>query len=291
MQLPIPEGTPIGEIEASLEWLLSHTARFMGAIVVRIYPGEGFILVRYGQPVGFAFRMGDRVLRGAGAWQFFEKKDFLNASLHRYTDTEFQQALALAGPETQVPGGRREVHGPAENRVPWPITADSGILFGKDRQGAAGPATERVSAPVFISPDFADGEPFAGSGSRTEPAPSIPIPIAFEERIPEDILDRVFRTPGVTAAAIFRERSIVDFRGEISLEELVETAEDILLTAGEILSLLSTGPLGQVTLRVSGTNVTIAPFEDGYLLILTGPEVNLGQIRKLVHDGACAGKG
>jgi predicted regulator of Ras-like GTPase activity (Roadblock/LC7/MglB family) len=291
MKQPIPEGTSIGEIETSLEWLLSHTSRFRGVILVRINTGEGFILIEYGLPVGFSFRMGDRVLQGAAARQFFERKDFIHASLRRYTDREFQEALDRAGPEILIPGAREGAQRPTQSSVSAPATTGTRLSLEEDRQGGAGAAAERVPPPIAIKPDLPEEKPGDGMTVRRDPAPQLPRQIPFEERIPESILDRIFHSPGVTAAAIFRERSIVDYRGEDSLEEMVETAEDILLTAGEILSLLSTGPLGQLTLRVSGTNVTIAPFEDGYFLILTEPEVNLGQIRKLVHDGACAGRG
>jgi len=230
MSPQIPEGTWVGEIEASLGWLLSHTPRFLGIIFVRVDTGGGFILIEYGRPAGFFFRMGDRVLQGAAAREFFEGQQFMYASLCRYTEEEFQEALAAAGPEALVPDAREGIPEPGQ-----------------------------VSAPVTAQ-------------------------IPGEERTPETVLDRIFHSPGVTAVAIFRKGSIVDSRGETFLEDLVEPAEGILLSAWEILALLPTGPLVQITLRFFGRNVTIAPFQDGYLLVLTEPEINIGQIRKLVHD-------
>jgi predicted regulator of Ras-like GTPase activity (Roadblock/LC7/MglB family) len=285
MNLQIPEGTTIGEIEASLEWLLSHTTRFLGAILVRIYTGEGFILIEYGRPVGFFFRMGDRILKGAAARQFFGQQEFMNACLRRYTDEEFKEALATTDPETLVMGAREEAAGPEIISV-----AETRDTLFEERQGAAGPTPAQVPAPAGIDPTLPEDGRVPGVPGRTEHAASVQAEETFEERTPESVLDRIFGAPGVIAAAIFREGSIVDSRGETLLGILVQPAEGILLSAWEVLALLSTGRLVQVTLRLSGRNVTIAPSKEGYLLVLTGQEVNLGQIRKLVHDALPAGR-
>jgi len=230
MSPQMPEGTPVGKIEASLAWLVSHTPRFLGVIFVRVGAGGGFILIEYGRPVGFFFRTGDRVLQGVAAGEFFERQQFMHASLHRYTVEEFQEALASAGPEALVLDAGEE-------------TAEQG----------------KVSVPFRIQ-------------------------IPEEERTPETVLEHIFGSQGVISAAFFRESSVLHSRGETPLGLLVEPAEEILLTSVEILVLLSSGPLVQATLRLLGNNVTIAPFKDGYFLIQTEPDVNLGQIRKLVHD-------
>jgi hypothetical protein len=291
MKQSIPEGTPIGEIETTLEWLLSHTTGFLGAILVRIYTGEGFILIHYGCPVGFSFRMGNRVVRGVAAQQLFASQDVINASLRKYTIQEFQDALTLGGPEILIPGSGEVLQKPLPNRVFSPVATERGFLFGEVRQGAAEPLRQQVKVAVTTGPNLLKKNPVDGMSSRMEQAPLLPEQGTSQERLPETILDRIFSYPGVTAAAFFRERTVVNSRGETFLEDLIEVAEDTLLTVGEILALLSTGSLGQLTLRASGNNVTIAPFEDGYLLILTEPDVKLGQIRRLVQDTACAGKG
>jgi hypothetical protein len=235
MSPQIPEGTPVGEIEASLAWLLSHTPRFLGIIFVRVNTGGGFILIEYGRPVGFFFRMGDKVLQGAAAWEFFERQQFLYASLCRYTGEEFQEALKAAGPEALVLDAREEIPGPRQVSAPFPAQISGG------------------------------------------------------ERTPETVLDHIYGSPGVTSAVFFRKGSILYSRGESSPGHLIEPAEGILLSAMEVHAMLSTGPLVQVTLRFFGRNITIAPFQNGYLMFLTEPEVNTGQIRKLVHDAAWAG--
>lgn len=272
MTQAIPQGTSIGQIEASLDWLLSHTARFRGAILVRIYTGEGYILIEHGQPVVFFFHVGNRVIRGEAARRFFGKQDFIHATLRRYTDLELQEALALAGPEALVTGSREGAAGP--------LPAITDDFSWEDRQGGPEPAQYQDSGPGAIDPDLLGREPAAGTVSMITAAnPLLP----GKERSPESVLDRISRSPGVFAVAIFWKGSIVDSRGETSLEDLVEPAEDILLSAWEILAMLSPGPLTQITLSLFSRNATIAPFNDRYLLILTDPVVNLGQIRKLVH--------
>jgi hypothetical protein len=226
----IPEGTPVGEIEASLAWLVSHTPRFLGVIFVRVGAGGGFILIEFGRPAGFFFRKGDLILQGVAAGEFFERQKFMHASLYRYTAEEFREGLAAAGPEVLVP----EVG-------------------------------EGMQEPGKV-------------------LPPLRVRIPEKERTPEMILDHIYGSPGVTSAAFFRKGSILHSRGENALGSMVEPAEEILLTSVEILVLLSAGPLAQATLRFPGNNITIAPFKDGYLLIRTEPDVNIGQIRKLVND-------
>jgi predicted regulator of Ras-like GTPase activity (Roadblock/LC7/MglB family) len=99
----------------------------------------------------------------------------------------------------------------------------------------------------------------------------------------EGILGRFLEVPGVGAVAFFREGSIVASLGDRALEDLVEPAEEVLLSAFEVLPLLSSGSLVQVTVQLFGHNITITPYNDGYLLIQTYPEINLGQIRKLAQ--------
>jgi len=268
----IPEGTRIGRIETSLDWLLSHTTRFQGAILIRIADGKGLILIEYGRPAAFFFRRGNRVVQGDAARRLFAQQGFLHASLHRYTDREFREALALVGSGARVTGRGEE----AAELPPF-------MKLFEEPQGAGRAPKSRSAGSVAGHHDPVEHEPVVGTGSQTRAAVSA---VRVREHPSEDVLDRIAGTPWVSAVAIFREGSIVNSRGDRSLGNLVEPAEEVLLSAFEVLALLSTGPLVQVTIRLFGRNVTIAPFDTGYLLVLTSPEINLGQIRKLVHDVA-----
>ena len=269
MSPAVPKGTAIGRIETSLDWLLSHTNRFQGAIVVRISGGKGLILIEYGRPAAFVFRLGERIILGEAARRFYAQHDFLLASLHRYTDQEFREAMTLVGSGAGIPDHRWQA---AE--VPPFMN-----LF-EERQGAAG------------IPQSATGGPFISHRYTIEhelpEAPVIPVRAAVSavtdgEHSSGDVLGRLLAVPGVSAAAFFRKGAIIDSRGDRALEDLVDPAEEVLLSAFEVLALLSPGPLVQITIQLFGGNVTIAPYTDGYLLVLTHPEINLGQIRKLAQ--------
>lgn len=272
MTAAIPKGTTIGRIETSLHWLLSHTSRLQGAIMIRVPDGKGFILIDYGRPAAFMFRLGDRVIRGEAARQILARYDVLDASLRRYTDGEFREAMALVGTGAGITGHRMETAAPP----PFMNMFD-------DLQGAGKEAKSRPAGPATRNPDQVGEGPVTGKDRRDRAAVSA---VPEREQTSENVLDRIADTPGVSAVAIFRKGVIVDSRGDAFLEDLVEPAEEVLLSVFEVLALLSTGPLVQVTIRLSGSTVTISPFNDGYLLVLTHPGINLGQIRKLVHDVA-----
>jgi hypothetical protein len=269
MKRQIPEGTLIGEIEAPLALLLSHIPNFLGAIIIRISTGKGFILFEYGRPVGYSFVMGDLVLEGAAARRFFQQEEVLKASLRRYSEKEFQEALAVAWPNALIPlsPGRQVIN-----------TVDSSPAPANPL-----PATEYRAGdtvPGGIDHLLVQDEPV----TRTQG------PGGLESDDPTGaVLDRFIRSPGVIAAAFFREGSITASRGRAITGDLVEPAEEILLPAWEAMALVSDGPLVQITLQLADRNVTIAPYDDGYLLFMTEPGINLGRIRRLLQEGAGIG--
>jgi len=273
MKRQIPEGALIGEIDAPLAWLLSHTPNFQGAIVIRISTGKGFILFEYGRPVGYSFSMGDHVLEGAAARRFFQQEEVLKASLRRYTENEFQEALAVAWPDALIPasrqaGGKGIEDSSPDLTVPTPLPAGGSRIM------------DAVAVEIdhdLISDDPVTAKPVTGAPASDEGTAAV--------------LDRVIRSPGVTTVSFFREGSITASRGEAIPGGLVEPAEDILLPAWEAMALVSDGPLVQVTLQLDDRNITIAPHDDGYLLFMTEPGINLGQIRRLLQEAAGSGKG
>ncbi|MGB4235679.1 MAG: hypothetical protein WBJ52_06405 [Methanoregulaceae archaeon] len=275
MSPAVPRGIPIGRIEASLTWLLSHTTRFQGAIIVRISGGEGLILIEYGRPAAFLFNLGERTILGETAWRFFAQHDFLHASLHRYTDHEFQEAMTFVGPGAWI----RERDKEASEAPPSMNLSEELQESGRIPQGTT------TRGPVTVGPDPVKRESLGKTG-RPPSAAAFAVP--DRERSLEDVLGQLIEVPGVCATAFFRDGSIITSVGGRALEDLVEPAEEVLFSAFEVLPLLSPGPLVQVTILLFGSNITIVPYDDGYLLILTRPEINLGQIRKLVHEVAHA---
>ncbi len=63
----LPQGTSIGEMQAPLEWIYSHTARFVGIVAITVQDGKGFILVRKGTPLAYYFRYAANMLKGPAA--------------------------------------------------------------------------------------------------------------------------------------------------------------------------------------------------------------------------------
>ena len=269
MSPAVPKGTPIGRIETSLDWLLSHTTRFQGAIIVRVSGGKGLILIEYGRPAAFLFNLGERTLLGTAAWRFFAQHELLHTSLHRYTDQEFRVAMALMAPGARIPDNGKEA---AE--VPRPTSQH------EERYGAGGSSQDLIRESATRHQDPVERKYPGATGS-----PGTVSAFAVPDRgsTIEGILGRFLEVPGVGAVAFFREGSIVASLGDRALEDLVEPAEEVLLSAFEVLPLLSSGSLVQVTVQLFGHNITITPYNDGYLLIQTYPEINLGQIRKLAQ--------
>lgn len=88
----MPGGTPIGEMQSSPQWILSHTVRFHGAVLVRIGEGEGVILIDHGKPSAFFFRHGRQVLKGHAASEYIRNQKLIDISLRRYNDEDFLRA-------------------------------------------------------------------------------------------------------------------------------------------------------------------------------------------------------
>jgi hypothetical protein len=270
MKEQIPEGIVIGEIEASLAWLLSHVPNFQGAIVIRISTGKGFILFEYGRPVGFSFRIGDRVLEGAAARRFFSQQEVLKASLRRYTEKEFVEALSVAWPNALIPGSRQAGW---KNAVSSTDPAVVGSF-------PAGKNPWEGSVTAESDPDLFEDEPITGK-------PVAKVPVSG----PAGILDRIICAPDVTAALFLKDGLIMASRGDVIPGHWVESTEEILLPAGEAMALVSDGPLVQITFELDDGNITYAPFDDGYLLFMTKSGIDPEQIRGLLREAVEIGKG
>jgi predicted regulator of Ras-like GTPase activity (Roadblock/LC7/MglB family) len=72
--------------------------------------------------------------------------------------------------------------------------------------------------------------------------------------------------------------------GDINLDTLVSSAEDMLMTVNELDTIMEWGSFVQMTIQVPSGSVIIAPFFNEYLCILTTPEINLGRIRRILRE-------
>lgn len=110
----LPKGKSIGAMQASLQWISTHTVRFIGAVMITIGNGEGFILIKKGAAEAYYYQHGSKVLRGKPAYDYFGTQDLLTFRLQKYNAEEYRRAFALyngeqgseltpASPDTHIP--------------------------------------------------------------------------------------------------------------------------------------------------------------------------------------------
>jgi hypothetical protein len=304
----LPEGISIGEMRASLQWILSHTARFAGLVLVTIQGSRGFILINMGKPLLYYFRHGNNVLKGHTAYEYFISQPFIQFELRKYTVLEMTLAVSLAS----------AVEGPASPKTPGkPVDRIPGKIVSspespsvetthKSGDNDATPSSEPKEGSVYEmdSDDYSafvkETVSYVGLSQDTivttegESDPSLfpYVPIRGNEGPPEPkktdvgelILGQILNLPGVLAVTIFRRGINVLSIGNIDTENLVDVAEDLIESAKGLSSVMRTGPFIQVTLQIPAGNIIIAPYYYEYVCILTRPGINLGQIRKIIRE-------
>jgi hypothetical protein len=129
----LPEGQSIGWMQAPLQWILTHTVRFVGIVRVVILDGEGFILIRKGKPLVYFFKHGRIELRGHGALDYFNSHKTIEFKLCRYTPEEFSRALKICeveelpqetvGVKGNVPSAPAHAEGGGKTMVESPMTS------------------------------------------------------------------------------------------------------------------------------------------------------------------------
>ena len=92
----LPEGKAIGEMQAPLQWIFSHTSRFVGAVRITMQDGEGFLLVQKGELLAAQFRHPLKSLSGPSALKYFSSQPILDFGLWKYEPDEMQDALAIS---------------------------------------------------------------------------------------------------------------------------------------------------------------------------------------------------
>jgi predicted regulator of Ras-like GTPase activity (Roadblock/LC7/MglB family) len=90
----LPKGKSIGAMQASLQWISTHTMRFIGAVMITTDGGEGFILIKKGTPEAYYFQQGSKILRGKPAFDYYSTHDLLTFRLQKYTAEEYRKAFA-----------------------------------------------------------------------------------------------------------------------------------------------------------------------------------------------------
>jgi len=240
----LPEGKAIGEMKAPLRWIFSHTSRFVGAVRITMQDGEGFVLVQKGEPLAAQFKHPLKSLSGPAALKYFSSQPILDFGLWRYEPDEMREALALSA-ETQA-----LLHPDREIPVVDPPVESGG------RSLASEPVEDGEEAPHDAPPE------------------------------PEsELLGAVLQQPGVTAVACFADGLCISSAGDIDADYTVAFAEDLLRWSLSLHSAVpASGAFVQMTLFYRGGNVIVAPYGDEYLCIFTTPEVQFGQIRRMIRE-------
>ncbi|WP_317065487.1 roadblock/LC7 domain-containing protein [Methanoculleus caldifontis] len=236
----LPEGKAIGEMQASLQWIFTHTSRFAGAVRITAQDGEGFLLVQKGEPLAAYFKHPLKSLAGPPALKYFGSQPILDFGLRKYGPEELQEALAVS----------RELQALLQPGCDSPAAGPSGEESG--RSNGTGTPLPAGNAPP-----------------RQESGP----------------LAAVLQQPGVTAVACFADGLCVSSAGAIDAEYTVVFAEELLRWAESLQSATpASGAFMQMTIFYRGGNVIIAPRGDEYLCIFTTPDVQFGQVRRMIRD-------
>jgi hypothetical protein len=295
----LPYGTGIGEMEASSQWIFSHTTRFMGVVIVTIHESRGFILINKGNPLKCYFKHGKRTLWGHTAYEYFKSQPFIQFELRRYNESEMSEALNLVTIEESRASDRASEDGLQD--VVEPVGIPPGLSSSDELSADSGTASG-------LSSDMTDYEKTPDLTLYEEPVSGTfvaeNLPEEGQRRVISDpgihfhvysgepgmsgagelLLGQIINLPGVIAVSIFNRRMNILSIGDINLEYLVDVAEDLIESVKGIIPILKTGPFIQMTLQIPAGNLIIAPYWDEYLCILTNQEINLGQIRKILRD-------
>lgn len=271
-----PPGTFIGEMQAPFKWILIHAARFQGMIRVNAGDGEGYVMVKKGEPMGCIFRRKDELLKGKAAYSHIISYPVVNLSIQRYSGEEMEEATRLLLSDSAGYQMAESTASSQPHAEPGPLHRETE----KEKPpGSTGGAAVRAGGGSSPHKKPRESAQFA----KDEKAVVLPSGLDTEN-LAHLLLGRMLRLPGVQAVSIFGKGSSVLSIGNVELDSLVILAEDMLEAAKEISSVMRTGPFVHLTLQIPAGKVIIAPYFNEYLCILTSPEVNLGQIRKILKD-------
>ncbi|MDD1674148.1 MAG: roadblock/LC7 domain-containing protein [Methanomicrobiales archaeon] len=252
----LPEGKSIGIMQAPIDWIRSHTSRFVGAVIITIQDGRGFILIDKGKARGYYFQHQNMVLKGNSALAYFTKMQILDFDLRKYTPHEFTRALAIYGGEE-------------------PSAAVQGA--------STTPSTEKA-----VERSAASDTGASGAVLNPEPAPAHPFPPApshDDESIASDEarIREIVRQPGVEGVAIFRDGMEIISTGNVDFKKTREKIDDRLHWGMKLAATMKKGPFLQITDQYENGDIIIAPVQDVFMCIVTSTDASLGSIRSLIR--------
>jgi hypothetical protein len=249
--------------------------------VVRIViqDGEGFILIRKGNPLTYYFKHGRIELKGHSALDYFNSHPTIEFNLCRYTPEEFAQALKICNIDEQgaepVPEEPRP--GPAERILSAspaaPVLEPSPVVM---QQAVKRP----VSGPAAIPPEPVTQE----EEQQVEPQVSQVSPEVMLDAEDIKIIGQIKKLNGIVAISVFSNDRNIILMGDVEIEPLLKIAREMLATTVKITPHLDWGTFVHMTLQIPEGNVIIAPYRDYHLCLLTTRTINIGHIRRILRD-------
>ncbi len=240
----LPEGKAIGEMQAPLQWIFSHTARFVGAVRITMQDGEGFLLVQKGEPLAAQFMHPLKSLSGPSALKYFSSQPILDFGLWKYEPGEMQEALALSAKTQALLHPDRE----------FPVADLSGE---SDRRSLVTGAVEDGEDDSYDAPPGPEPGPLKAVLQQ----PGVTAVACFADGL------------CISSAGEIDADYTVAFA-----EDLLRWALSLHSAAP------ASGAFVQMTLFYRGGNVIIAPYGDEYLCVFTTPGVQFGQIRRMIRE-------
>ena len=251
----LPTGEVMGDMQAPLSWVLSHTSNFSGVVRLKSRSGEGFILIER-RPSFWYFKAGNRVMTGAEAEMFLKDTGVLRFRLHRYTPMEMIEAqrICRAGTRPSV------VPGPAPDVPLNRMNNPSAIPVVPDQEKEATAVASGDSPRIELeSHSYADDPDF-------------------------DVIQRFLRRPEIKAAAIFKDGLSSGSVAEINIDKIVSRTRDALQLIHWFGSVIQMGDFLSLTLQTARHYIIVRRYGTGHLLLIATSSLPLGQIRTILRE-------
>jgi predicted regulator of Ras-like GTPase activity (Roadblock/LC7/MglB family) len=251
----LPPGEVMGDMQAPLSWVLSHTSNFSGVVRLKNRSGEGFILIER-RPSFWYFKAGNKVMTGTEAEMFLKDTGVLRFRLHRYTPAEMIEAqrICRGGSRSSViPGPAPDIPLDKMNGTPViPVAPQQA----KEEGGVVSGHTSRIELESYTytdDPDF-------------------------------DVIQRFLRRPEIKAAAIFKDGLSSGSVAEINIDKIVSRTRDALQLIHWFGSVIQMGDFLSLTIQTARHYIIVRRYDAGHLLIIATSSLPLGQIRTILRE-------
>lgn len=305
----LPDGKSIGWMQAPVQWIFTHTVRFLGIVRVVILDGEGFILIRKGLPLMYYFKHGRIELRGHGALDYFNSHKTIEFNLCKYTPEEFSRALEIC----EVAGIPQETVAVMENGRSVPARAEGVVKridelpvvqqveqlpqvlpekseTKSEKHGDKLPVIPHVEQPQRVLPEKSEQE---GKNQNADDSPMPEAVVTASHPVPQPgilneveikTIGQIKKLNGIIAISFFNDDRNILLMGDVEIEPLLNIARTMLTTINTIKPHLDWGFFVHMTLQIPEGNLIIAPYHENHVCILTTRTINIGHIRRILRD-------